>query len=154
MADEFCQKIPDFHVTFTGLLHAVNLRHGTDGFTSPPKEGVLRIFSPWKIQRLRSGLNPRTWVPKASTLHLDHRSRMLLIIPVRFKTVVIVVFLWLNAKECMVNSFFSSMFVWGLSCSSPIMWWRSTTDQIQQSTVNYMNIVTNEKRSTQVFTKM
>ena len=48
--------------------HAVNLRHGTDGFTSPPKEGVLRIFSPWKIRRLRPGLNPRTWVPKASTL--------------------------------------------------------------------------------------
>jgi hypothetical protein len=30
------------------LLHAVNLRHGTDGFTSPPKEGVLRILSPLK----------------------------------------------------------------------------------------------------------
>jgi hypothetical protein len=26
------------------LLHAVNLRHGTDVFTSPPKEGVLRIL--------------------------------------------------------------------------------------------------------------
>ena len=26
------------------LLHAANLRHGTDGFISPPKEGVLRIF--------------------------------------------------------------------------------------------------------------
>ena len=26
------------------LLHAANLRHGTDGFTCPPKEGVLRIF--------------------------------------------------------------------------------------------------------------
>jgi len=26
------------------LLHAANLRHGTNGFTSPPKEGVLRIF--------------------------------------------------------------------------------------------------------------
>jgi hypothetical protein len=26
------------------LLHAVNLRHGTDGFTSPPKEDVLRNF--------------------------------------------------------------------------------------------------------------
>ena len=26
------------------LLHAANLRHGTDGFTSPPKEGVLRIL--------------------------------------------------------------------------------------------------------------
>jgi hypothetical protein len=30
------------------LLHAVNLRHGTDGFSSPPKEGVLRILSPLK----------------------------------------------------------------------------------------------------------
>ena len=57
------------------LLHAADLRHETDGFTSPPKEGVLRIFSPLKIRRLRSGLNPRTWVPKASTLPLDHRSR-------------------------------------------------------------------------------
>ena len=46
-----------------------------NGFTSLPKEGVLRIFSPWKIRRLRPGLNPRTWVPKASTLPLDHRSR-------------------------------------------------------------------------------
>jgi len=57
------------------LLHAANLRHGTDGFTSPPKEGVLRIFSPLKIQGLWPGLNLRTWVPKASTLPLDHRSR-------------------------------------------------------------------------------
>ena len=58
----------DFHVTFWVLLHAVNLRHGTVGFTSPPKEGVLRIFSPEKIRRLRPGLNPRTRVPEASTL--------------------------------------------------------------------------------------
>jgi hypothetical protein len=50
------------------LLHAANLRHGTDGFTSPPKEGVLRIFSPLKIRWLWPGLNPRTWVPKASML--------------------------------------------------------------------------------------
>jgi len=39
------------------LLHAANLRHGTGGFTSPPMEGVLRIFSPLKIRRLRPGLN-------------------------------------------------------------------------------------------------
>ena len=38
----------DFHVTFGFFLYAVNLRHGTDGFTSPPKEGVLRILSPQK----------------------------------------------------------------------------------------------------------
>ena len=33
-----------FHVTFRDLLHAVNLRHGTNGFTFLPKEGVLRNF--------------------------------------------------------------------------------------------------------------
>ena len=72
MADEFCLKMPDFHVTFRDLLHAVNLRHGTNGFTSPPKEGVLRVFfSPWKIQWPRSGLNTRTWVPKTSWIGLD-----------------------------------------------------------------------------------
>jgi hypothetical protein len=54
------------------LLHAVNLRHGTDGFTSPPKEIVLRIFSP------QPGLNPRTLGPVASTLPLDHRVRCVL----------------------------------------------------------------------------
>jgi hypothetical protein len=37
------------------LVHAANLRHGTDGFTSPPKEGVLRIFSSLKIRQLRPG---------------------------------------------------------------------------------------------------
>jgi hypothetical protein len=58
---------------FRDLLHATNLRHGNDGFTSPPKEGVLRIFSPLKIRQLRPGLNPRTEVLKASTLPLDHR---------------------------------------------------------------------------------
>ena len=62
------------------LLHAANLRPETDGFTSPPKEGVLRIFSPLKIRRFRPGLNPRTWVPKASTLPLDHRSRYVALI--------------------------------------------------------------------------
>ena len=44
MTSEFCLKMPDFHVTFRELLHAVNLQHGTNGFTSLLKEGVLRIF--------------------------------------------------------------------------------------------------------------
>jgi hypothetical protein len=35
----------DFHVTF-GFFYLPKARHGTDGFTSPPKEGVLRNFSP------------------------------------------------------------------------------------------------------------
>ena len=40
--------LPKFRLPrkFRALLHAANLRHGTDGFTSPANEGVLRIFSP------------------------------------------------------------------------------------------------------------
>jgi hypothetical protein len=37
--------------TSTSLLGSFTCRktrHGTDGFTAPPKEGVLRIFSPEK----------------------------------------------------------------------------------------------------------
>jgi hypothetical protein len=68
---EFCLNA-NFHVTFRDLLHAVELRGGTDGFSSPPKESVLRIFFAVKIRRLRPVANPRTWVPKSSTLPLDH----------------------------------------------------------------------------------
>ena len=75
--ERFPVILPKFRLPrkFSDLLHAANLRHGTDGFTSPPKECVLRISSPQKMRRLRPGLNPRTWVLKASTLLLDHRSR-------------------------------------------------------------------------------
>jgi hypothetical protein len=44
------------------LLHAVNLRYGTDGFTSPPKEGVLRILSPLKSIVLGRVWNREPWV--------------------------------------------------------------------------------------------
>jgi hypothetical protein len=64
---KFCLNA-EFHGTFRDLLHAANLPHGTHGFTSLPNEGVLRIFPPLKIRRLRPCLNPRTWVPKVSTL--------------------------------------------------------------------------------------
>ena len=71
---EFCRKWrlpPHFWV----FLHAINLRHGTDGFTSPPKEGVLRIFSPEK-----SGGFGRVWTrelgyQRPACLPLEHRSR-------------------------------------------------------------------------------
>jgi hypothetical protein len=77
MAGEFNLKMPDFHVAFRDILHAVNLRHGTHSFTSLPKEVVLRIF----LFALKNptasitGMYPQTWVLKASTLPLDHRSR-------------------------------------------------------------------------------
>jgi hypothetical protein len=77
-------EMPDFHVAFKDLLHALNLRHGTDGFTSPPKEGVLRIFSPWTLWRLRPGLNlctkgqhatsrPPTPPAEYDTVNLSHK---------------------------------------------------------------------------------
>jgi hypothetical protein len=58
----------EFHTTWKVLLHATNLQHDTDAFTSPLKEGTQKIFWPWKIPRLRPGLNPRSWVPEASRL--------------------------------------------------------------------------------------
>jgi hypothetical protein len=70
MSGKFCINA-DFHVTFRDLLHAIKLRHGNDGFTSPPKKDFFAL----KIRRLRPGANPRTWVPKASALPVDHRSR-------------------------------------------------------------------------------
>jgi hypothetical protein len=42
---EFCLNAY-FHVTFRDLSHAIKLQHGTLGFTSLLKEGVLRIFLP------------------------------------------------------------------------------------------------------------
>jgi len=43
---------------FRDFLHAANLRHGTDGLTSPPNEGVLRILSLWKILTASAGFEP------------------------------------------------------------------------------------------------
>ena len=43
---------------FRDLLHAANLRHGTDSFTSPPKEGVLRILSLLKYPTSSAGFEP------------------------------------------------------------------------------------------------
>jgi hypothetical protein len=46
---------------FTDLLYAANLRHGTDGFTSPPKEGVLRIFFAIKNPMASAGFEPANY---------------------------------------------------------------------------------------------
>jgi hypothetical protein len=47
MGEKHCRRIlltkHNFHARKV-LLHAVNLRHGTDDFASPPKEVVLRIL--------------------------------------------------------------------------------------------------------------
>ena len=44
LTGKFCLEMPTSTIHSRVLLHAVNLRHGTEGFTSLPKEGVLRNF--------------------------------------------------------------------------------------------------------------
>ena len=61
-AENFAES-GDFH--FWVLLHAVNLRHG---LYFPSEGRRAEDFFARKIRRLRPGLNPRTRVPKASTL--------------------------------------------------------------------------------------
>ena len=53
-------SLPKFRLPrkFRDLLHATNLRHETDGFTSPPKEGVLRIFFALKNPTASAGFEP------------------------------------------------------------------------------------------------
>jgi len=43
---------------FRFILHAANLRHGTDGFTSPPKEDVHEDFFALKNPTASVGIEP------------------------------------------------------------------------------------------------
>jgi hypothetical protein len=43
--NKFSLTIPTSTKIVRMFLHAADLRHGTNGFTSLPKEGMLRIFS-------------------------------------------------------------------------------------------------------------
>jgi hypothetical protein len=43
MGEKFCRKMAT-STSVLGSFTCRKARHGTDGFTSPPKEGVLRIF--------------------------------------------------------------------------------------------------------------
>jgi hypothetical protein len=54
-------------VVFT--FHKI-LRLGVSGFSYPPKENKLRIFIALKNPSPRTGLNPQTFGPMASTLSL------------------------------------------------------------------------------------
>jgi hypothetical protein len=64
----FCSYLQVFFFTCRKIL-----RHGTSGFTSPPKECVLRIF----IALTRQGLNLRTYGPTASNITITLPRRYL-----------------------------------------------------------------------------
>jgi hypothetical protein len=75
---EFCLRSISFHTR--RVLHALSLRHGTDGFTSPPKKVVLQLLIALKIHRPRLGLNPRTLGP---VLPLDTEGDRLMLVTVQ-----------------------------------------------------------------------
>jgi hypothetical protein len=52
------------------------LRHGADGFTSTPQEGVLRICIILKNQSPRPGFNPRTLGPVGGSLTITPPRRL------------------------------------------------------------------------------
>jgi hypothetical protein len=56
-SDNFAYQYLKYHKV--SLTCRKILRHGTSGFTSYPKEGVLRIFIALKIQSPQPGLKPR-----------------------------------------------------------------------------------------------
>ena len=62
ITNEFCQQIRNSRKFTRFFLRAAKLGHGTYSFTSPPKEGILRIF------RTPEKSNPRTRFPVASML--------------------------------------------------------------------------------------
>ena len=70
MAERILPKSDDFHATFWVQATTWDRR-----LYFPSEGRRAEDFFARKIRRLRPGLNPRTWVPKASTLPPDHRSR-------------------------------------------------------------------------------
>ena len=58
MAGNFDRKLRLPCIHFRVLLHAANMRHGTNGFTSLPKEGVLRIIFALKNPTASAGFEP------------------------------------------------------------------------------------------------
>jgi hypothetical protein len=65
VSGNFAEMTPLLH-HLEVFLHAANLQHGTDGFTSPPKEGMLRIFLPEKSD----GFEPANLDTRGQ--HADH----------------------------------------------------------------------------------
>ena len=65
--------LPKFRLPhkFRDLSHAANLRHRTDGFTSPRKEGVLRILFGPKNPTDSTGFEPANVSTKGQ--HATHR---------------------------------------------------------------------------------
>jgi hypothetical protein len=70
---KFCLN-SDLHVTFRDFFTCCKATTWDRRLYFPFEGRRAEDFFALKIRRLRPGANPRIWVPKASTLSLDHRS--------------------------------------------------------------------------------
>jgi hypothetical protein len=74
MSSNFAYMTSQF--TPFGIFHMRQIYDkGPTALLPVQRKACWGLFSPLKIQRLRLGMNLRTWVLKASTLPLDHWSR-------------------------------------------------------------------------------
>jgi hypothetical protein len=76
MAGKFNLKMPEFHVAFRDFLHAVNLRHGTHGFTSLLKGKCAEDFFTLKNLMASAGFEPANLGSKGQ--HVTSRPPQLL----------------------------------------------------------------------------
>ena len=74
MSGNFCLN-SDFHVNL-GIFYMPQIYDMGPTVYFPSEGRRAEDFFVLRIRRLRPGLNPRTWVLEASTLPLDHRSRL------------------------------------------------------------------------------
>jgi len=89
----------DFHVILEIFYMPQICDMGQTALLPLRRKAYWGFFSPLKIRRLWPGLNPRTWVPKTSTLPLDHRSRFFQICKEYSHT------LWYPAKNVILSDF-------------------------------------------------
>jgi hypothetical protein len=65
------------------LLHASNLRHGQDGFTSNPKEGVLNIFFALKNPKPSAGFELANLGTKGQNTTSRSLKELILVLKIR-----------------------------------------------------------------------
>ena len=78
MAGNFDRKLRLPRIHFRVLLYAANMRHEANGFTSFPKEGVLRIFFALKNPTASVGFEPSFAVTAILCYKIKIAERLLL----------------------------------------------------------------------------
>ena len=121
MAGNFGRKLRLPRIHFRVVLHAANMRHGTNGFTSLPKEGVLSFFFALKNPTASAGFEPANLGTKCQ--HATSRPPKLKL-KLKSKLVPIKTNVWVAAG---VKLFLKSVLdgkEWSASCTGCFTHWK------------------------------